>query len=345
MSLARIGRAGPWTAAALLLVGCGAAAAPSEPPQPRDAASAAASAQIVSNPLPEGTLIGTLPSDLAEPLGLHVLADGLAVETVAEIALLRTDSSEVTERIRLPEVAQVNALLLTQDSLWVTDHDNGAVIRVDRATSDELARIELPRGRAVSLVEADGLIWAGGGHELPEFVMGIDPATNEPVRTIEQGAWPTSDGEFLWFGRDADHVASTVRKVDPGSGDVVSDIDLAGAEGCYVGGSLPDVMWSWCFEPWPDNTVAARLEPAAARVAAEVPLGGSGGLIGVADGSSWFFADRSDGLVLLKVPNETNEITDAWALSASSAWVIHKDTLWLLDLEDHTLTRLALEEL
>jgi hypothetical protein len=225
---------------------------------------------------------------------------------------------------------------VTADGIWVTDHDNGAVLRLDAETGKTVARIEI-EGRSVSLTETGEGVWAGRGHVTVESVSLIDPATNKVVRKLEVSAYPTYADGSLWFGRDAFRTGNVVRRVDPATGEELARIKMVGVQqGCYVGGSFPDVVWSWCLEPNID-TEPVRLDLDTNSVVAAVELGSGGGLLGVTDGFSWFEAGYSEDpgidypTRLMRVDNETNQVDRIYendalvTMAAGSLWTVDRD--------------------
>jgi hypothetical protein len=328
--------------------GCGAASvsdattlAPA--PSTADVTFPASEAPPAVQGLPAGRLIPGVDAQLLrETLGLWVYGSELMFETADAVGIFDTEAERVVASFPLPDVAQINGLLLTRDSLWVLDHDRGRVIRMDRSTGEELAAIDVG-GRAVSLTPSPEGIWAGSAHVMPESVALIDPATNRILRRLEVGAFPSYGAGGLWFGRDEAGQDGTVRELHPTSGELVSSIELGDAEGCYLGGSFPDVVWSWCFEPPPLNTEATRLDLAGSSVSATVPLGAPGGLVGVHEDASWFVAEPPDGsLRLLKVENATNLVEATFGLEGGTLMAMHDGALFLIDREAGTLTRLVL---
>lgn len=323
---------------AAILAGCG-----TQQPVQNSPSAAAGSGSPVSStsapatpveaqPLPEGDVVAGLDSELlGATSGIWVFRDEFAFETADTVAIFDIGSRQVVATVPLPEVEQINGVSVSEDSVWVLDHDAGRVVRVDRSTGEEVAAIDIG-GRAVSLLQSPHGIWAGSARVLPEYVSLIDPASNEIVRTVELGAFPKYADGHLWFGRDETGGDFTVRKVDPESGSIVESIDLDGAEGCYVDGEFPDVVWSWCFEPPPDpETVATRLDVSGMAVSATVPLGGAGGLVGVTQKHSWFFADRDGEIVLLRLSNDTNAVDAAFGIGPTDPYAIADGFLWVID--------------
>ncbi len=267
----------------------------------------------------------------------------LILETPESIGVLDLRSVTVTATVPRPDVSQINAALFASDSIWVTDHDGNAVLRLDAETGRTLARVEI-EGQAVSLLDTEEGVWAGSD-VYPASVSLIDPATNRTVRKLELGAFPAYGLGSLWFGRNEIEVSTAVRRVDPVTGDVLSTIEMVGGQqGCYVGGSFPDAAWSWCFERLRD-TVPVRLDVETNKTVATVELGSGGGLIGVAGDTSWFFADPKNGLPprLVRVDNETNAIDRVYV---NPVWsTIAEGKLWLVDAKAGELQSIALDDL
>lgn len=324
---------------ALLLVGCasGGPADVERPSAPVTTPEATEAAAVFprSEPLPDGIEVSGLPEELLRgTIAIGRFGQELALETEDEVVIFDLQSMAAVATFALPDVPQINGILLTADSLWVLDHANGRVIRIDRATGEEVATIEIG-GKTVSLVETEDGIWAGSAHTFPEAAALIDPASNAVVRRLEVGAFPARGDRTLWFGRDSSGMDGTVREIDPTSGEVRTSIDLDGADGCYVGGSLPAVAWAWCFDPPPDDTQLTRLDMSSGTVASVINLEGGGGLVGVDGDRSWFFSD----LGLLVVDNATNEVLAVYAVPPEDPYAIVDGVLWRIDRERGVMLR------
>jgi hypothetical protein len=330
-----------------LALAAGCSAAPVSDASPRTSSDAgmtasASGAPLVVERLPDGTRIQGVDSQLLrETLGVWVYGSELMFETADAVGIFDTETQRMVASFPLPDVPQINGLLLTADSVWVLDHDRGRVIRLDRTTGEELAAIDIG-GRAVSLTETPDGIWAGSAHVGPESVALIDPATNRVLRRLEFGAFPTYGDGTLWFGRDETGEDITVRQIDPQSGGVASSIDLGDGDGCYIGGSFPDVVWSWCFEPPPVDTVMTRLDVKQSQVAAMIPLAAAGGLVGVSGDHSWFVEERSAAPVLMRASNETNLIERVWETDVDEPYGLTGDTMWIVSPARGELRRVVL---
>ena len=104
--------------------------------------------------------------------------------------------------------------------------------------ADKIQRIDPETGRVLSTIPApsgsgsSGLAWAEGtlwvGQYLDRKIHQIDPNTGAVLRTIESNRFVTGvtwvDGE-LWHGT-LENSESELRRVDPGTGDVLESLDM-----------------------------------------------------------------------------------------------------------------------
>lgn len=318
-------------------------------------AGAPATPALQLEPLPAGTGVEGVPADvISSAQGLWApggdldrglgRAGTLIVETRREIVVIDARAGTVAARVPRPDVPQINEILTTDGAIWVTDHDAGAVLRVDPESGKVVARIEIG-GRAVSLIETDEGVWAGSGDTYPASVALIDPGTNTVRRRLEVGAFPAYGEGVLWMGRDGFEVSTKVRRVDPLTGEDLAVIKVTDSDlGCYVGGSLAEAVWSWCLKEWID-TEAARLDPGKNAVVATVALGSGGDLVGVTDGYSWFRADPKNDLParLMRVDNGTNQIDRMY--EAPRMYAVAGDSVWLFHPEVGELRTIPLSNL
>jgi glutamine cyclotransferase len=108
-----------------------------------------------------------------------------------------------------------------------------AVIRkIDPRTGEVLGTIPAPGNGGVSgLAWAEGTLWVGQHRD--RRIHQIDPETGSVLRTIESDRFVTGvtwvDGE-LWHGTWQDE-ASDVRRIDPGTGEVLECLEMPAATG------------------------------------------------------------------------------------------------------------------
>ena len=112
--------------------------------------------------------------------------------------------------------------------------------KLDPATGEVLGSIPAPGGGGDSgLAWAEGTLWVGQYRE--RKIHQVDPQTGEVLRTIASNRFVTGvtwvDGE-LWHGASPDGEASSVRRIDPLSGDVLEDMEMPA--GVFVSGLESD---------------------------------------------------------------------------------------------------------
>jgi YVTN family beta-propeller protein len=129
----------------------------------------------------------------------------------------------------IPTGVQPGQMLVTDDVVWVADYGEASLTRID---PDDDTSTVVPAGDTAACgapAEAGGLIWIDNCDV--GVLTGIDPRTNEVMRSIEPGAGFSfsADGE-LWLGTD-----EAVLRIDPDSGKTLQTIALgcATAAGPY----------------------------------------------------------------------------------------------------------------
>ena len=104
--------------------------------------------------------------------------------------------------------------------------------KIDPATGEVLATIPAPGGGGDSgLAWAEGTLWVG--HYRARKIHQVDPETGAVLRSIESDRFVTGvtwvDGE-LWHGTwEGDE--SDVRRIDPGTGEVLEQLDMPSGTG------------------------------------------------------------------------------------------------------------------
>jgi DNA-binding beta-propeller fold protein YncE len=112
-------------------------------------------------------------------------------------------------------------------AIWFTDRGKGELVRVDPATNQAAARIDLG-GEASGLAVTDSAVWVTV--ESTNETLRIDPATNEVVARIATGTqpiWVAATPELAWVT----HADGTLVQVDAATSEVVHQVDLGGQPG------------------------------------------------------------------------------------------------------------------
>jgi streptogramin lyase len=150
------------------------------------------------------------------------------------------------------------------------DLSQGAVLRIDPATGERVARISFQQ-RVSAIVAGEGSIWvdgppAGQGQTEASFVGRIDPSSNEVVATI-----PIVDAGLLAAGEGAVWTnqldKETVARIDPAVNEVAAQIDVG-----YVGAIAVGAGSVWAVTSAPDTLTLTRIDPATNAVAATIRL-------------------------------------------------------------------------
>jgi glutamine cyclotransferase len=110
--------------------------------------------------------------------------------------------------------------------------------KIDPKTGDVLATIPAPSGGVSGLTWAEGTLWVAVYRE--RKIHQIDPSSGAVLRTIESNRFITGvtwvEGE-MWHGTwEGDE--STVRRIDPKTGEVLEQLDMP--EGTMVSGLESD---------------------------------------------------------------------------------------------------------
>ena len=114
----------------------------------------------------------------------------------------------------------------------------GRIQKIDPATGEVLATIPTPGSSDSGLAWAEGTLWVGQHKD--RKIHQIDPDTGEILRTIESNRFATGvtwvDGELWHATWEGDE--SELRHVDPGTGEVLEQLDMP--PGVFVSGLESD---------------------------------------------------------------------------------------------------------
>ena len=220
-------------------------------------------------------------------------------------------------------------------SVWFPLEDRGQVARVDAATGEIQALIEVGDPSAVQdlmsdphgVAAGDAGIWVANAAE--RSVGRIDPATNTVAESIPVPVVPYAlalDGGTLWVTSFLD---DRVVRVDLETGEIVADISVPKPTGIAIGF---DAVW---VVEHRDDTIA-RIDPDTNEVVEEITLGerGPNDLCGmcvenvvVGDDAVW--TANNEGRSVSRIDPDSNKVTAtidlplrAWAVSAGggSIW-------------------------
>jgi glutamine cyclotransferase len=174
---------------------------------------------------------------------------------------MKRTAATIAREYAFPDVARVNGVsfdgayvwIATGDALNAVDSDSGKVVRklnvsaqagtafdgrylfqiaedriqkIDPETGDVVATVPTPDGGASGMAWAEGTLWVAQYRN--RKIHQVDPGTGAILRTIESNRFVTGvtwvEGE-LWHGTwEAEE--SELRRIDPGSGEVLEQLDM-----------------------------------------------------------------------------------------------------------------------
>jgi virginiamycin B lyase len=223
-------------------------------------------------------------------------------------------------------------------SLWAGDCVDNTLLRIDLATGELAATIDLPFSipSESSVAVGDNGVWLLSTGTQPNLVR-IDPATNEVAESFPApgGATAVRAGDdSLWITR-AD--AGQLLRVDPATGDVLAEIDAApgcvflalGEGGVWTMGSTGEVV---------------HVDPESNSVVATIPTGGRVDHGDVAVGGGYVWARISDSL-FAQIDPATNTVVARYGPPSEGSGGIDADdqAVWVSDFLGQTLWRLSLD--
>ena len=288
--------------AVMVAISVGACAATAANPSPRQTAPAASasepatsSADVVQSPaastssppsssasLPAGAkLDGRI--QVGDPVGPRWLAaDATSLWVHEPESLVRVDlaTSAVTGEVNTGRM-EYGYAAAGAGSVWQTDYENGAVLRIDPASGKVLAKIPVGM-QPLGVVVTEDAVWVANEHS--GSVTRIDPATNRVVATIPINSADSAGPQVMAAGPNGsvwvgvpnmgsvvriDAATNKVGLVVPWDGPVASD----GAE-----------VWIAVVAGIDGLAQAIRIDPDSGKVIKAVDLGEEGGVCGLAVG-------------------------------------------------------------
>jgi YVTN family beta-propeller protein len=136
------------------------------------------------------------------------------------IAASKDEPALIAERIPLPAGFR-SAIALGAGSIWMADSLNGAVRRIDPATTTVTRTIPVSDG-ANAMAFGHGAVWIANDRE--DSVLRIRPRTNSIVRAISVGRDPVAlavGADAIWVANSGD---GTVSRIDPATSTVIDTI-------------------------------------------------------------------------------------------------------------------------
>lgn len=193
-----------------------------------------------------GEIVTEIPVGDPDALGFNPDPQSVTTDPAGQVwaGIFSTDSADridpATNQVveSVPLGIDPYGIAVTDTDIWATDFEEGLVIRVDRATGAEVARITDVVTSPTAVLHALDAIWVA--HHRSGRVVRIDPGTNTVVgmaetrRTVE--AMIEYDGA-IWLASNSGH---GLKRIDPVTFEVAS-IALGGNAYGVAGG--PDGLW------------------------------------------------------------------------------------------------------
>jgi YVTN family beta-propeller protein len=179
---------------------------------------------------------------------------GLNHQTVSRIDV--TTNQLVDEAVKTGHAPY--GMTVGEGSVWVVNHDDGTLTRIDPERNQVIANIPLPaEPHRVSV--GDGVVWVGNWHDYS--VSRVDPQINQVI------------GEPIPIGYHTGNIAA-------GNGNVWVTSDYRGVE------AFP--------APFPGHVVLMRIDPKTNKLVDTIPLGGYPVDVEVTEDAAWVSIQNPD---------------------------------------------------
>jgi DNA-binding beta-propeller fold protein YncE len=226
------------------------------------------------------------------------------------------------------------------DAVWVVNHDESTVSKIDPRTNTVVDTIHLPPPIGTVTV-TPGALWVGSyAHNT---ITRIDPHTDEVVTTLARNEGPT----FLAYAAgtiwSCNRGKPGLTRIDPQTNAVVTQVDVGSASGLVCGGMAAedDVVWAIPFLPdlgdeiQPDGMVE-RIDPATNSVTATITVPAYLELMMAADARGVWVLDRQKGL--FRINPQTNTYVGALAMPNLAGVAVAAGSVWCAT-DDGTVLR------
>jgi YVTN family beta-propeller protein len=212
----------------------------------------------------------------------------VSVNASRAVARIDPESNEVVET--LPVEAQTYSLTVTDTDLWVVTLDDDAVLRIDLATKEEVARFNVPFPARVAVHGDSAWVTALRAGE----VYRIDLATNEVTDTLKMLMVTTdvvaSEGQ-VWVTHPAN---GRVSRIDPATNEVVASVELGGEPfGIAIG---EEGVWVAGTAHGENENTLSLIDPATNQLVWVAPLPAWGQSVAVSGGAAWTNSPMDDRL-------------------------------------------------
>jgi streptogramin lyase len=182
------------------------------------------------------------------PAARRLTAVAVAAAAAIAVALQLAERAPELEQETTPQVSRLEGfhatgLVAVDGSLWVTQYDIAALLRIDLETGKVRARIDVG-GSPGGVIAAGGALWV---HDWEQGrLLKVDPSTNRVAGTVTVGS-TNGDVAFAAGAVWTIDARGTLLRVDPDSAEVTDRVSIgAAAPRGSSGGALAaagDTLW------------------------------------------------------------------------------------------------------
>ncbi len=240
-----------------------------------------------------------------------------------------------------------DSVALSDDAVWITDADCGAVVKIDRATEEVVGSTEIG-GSAAGVTVANGSVWVGSRFD--SNLLKVDPdlvriEDRVPVPGSALGLSSTEDGSEVWATNPLD---AEVYRVDAATGDLIETIAVGNnAHHIAIEELGGDDRVIWVTNPGDNN--ATRITTGDRTTSEDIAAGPGALHVELGHGSAWV-TNGADGTVH-RINQDTGReeaviavgiAPHALAVTSDAVWVgTETGTFWKINIETNEATEVA----
>ncbi len=216
----------------------------------------------------------------------------------------------------IPVGRRPGSIVAAKGAVWVKNHADQTVSRIDPATNSVTATIPIGAGEFGYLAAGEGSVWATNNDA--NTVSRIDPRSNTVVATIPVGENPQGiavGSGSVWV---ANHRAGSVSRIDAAT-NRVSAVIAAEQLCCSPQAVATSPGAVWVTIPDPDKRHVVRMDPATNGVAATIAVGDDGGRLTVTEDAVWAATNTRTVAKIDPATNKVASTVDAGAIAFGAA--------------------------
>lgn len=216
----------------------------------------------------------------------------------------------------IPVGRRPGGIVVAEGAVWVKNHADQTVSRIDPVTNTLTATIRIGRGEFGYVAAGEGSIWVTNNDA--NTVSRIDPRSNTVVATIPVGENPQGiavGSGSVWV---ANHRAGSVSRIDTATNRVSAVIE--GEQLCCSPQAVATSTGAvWVTVPDPDKRHVVRIDPATNGVVATIAVGDDGGRLTVTEDAVWAATSTRNVAKIDPATNTVSSMVDAGATAFGAA--------------------------